>query len=202
MTFIFKNITLHLVQSWARLYTIGLPGEVKAMRRGEIASDLWEQTNDADQSHHGRQGVTWQILARMVFGMPNDMLWRAEQSRIDKRGDLMNLTTYLIRPRTYINLAVVLISMFVLFPIGVGAFVAAVVASVVPPVMLSSVITYRLTDISFGTWVIDTFPEAIVVSLFGFALVLIEILVANYIVSLFRRFVSVRIGKMRFGESA
>ena len=114
----------------------------------------------------------------------------------------MNLTRYLIRPRTYINLAVVLISMFVLFPIGVGAFVAAVVASVVPPVMLSSVITYRLTDISFGNWVIDTLPEAIVVSLFGFALVLLEILVANYIVSLLRRFVSVRIGKMRFGESA
>ena len=202
MTLLFKNITPHLVQSWARLYTMGLPGEVKAMRRGEIASDVWEQTEDVNQSLHGRHGVTWQILARMVFGMPNDLLWRAEQSRVKNRGDLMNLTLYLIRPRTYINLAVVLVSMFILFPIGVGAFVAAVVASVVPPVMLSSIFTYKLTNISFGYWTVDTLPEAIVVSLIGLVLVLLEIFVANIIVSLLRRFVSVRIGNIRFGETA
>ena len=113
----------------------------------------------------------------------------------------MNLTRFLIRPRTYINLVAVLISMFVLFPIGVGAFVAAVVASVVPPVMLSSVFTYQLTNMSFGFWVIDTLPEAIVVSLVGLVLVLLEILVANAIVSMFRRFVSVRIGNVRFGQT-
>ena len=101
-----------------RLYTTGLPGDIKAMRRGnfpsphclDFTSDLWEQSQDADLSRHVRRGVTWQILARMMFGMPDDLLWRAEQSGANDKRDLMNLTTYLIRPRTYINLAVVLIS--------------------------------------------------------------------------------------------
>lgn len=202
MNLLFTNITPHLVQSWARFYTMGLPGEVKAMRRNEIASDLWEQAQDASQSHQGQPGVTWQILARMVYGMPNDLLWRAEQSPVNKGGNYMNLAAHLIRPRTYINLAVVLISMFVLFPIGVGAFVAAVVASVVPPVMLSSVFTYQLTNMNFGSWVIDSFPEAIAVSLVGLVLVLLEIFVANAVVSVLRRFVSVRIGNFRFGQTA
>lgn len=195
------RFTTYLVQSWVRLYTIGLPAEVKMMRRGEIYSDLWEQRQDAGQSHQGQRGVMWHMLGRMVFGMLNDLFWRSERSLGKERGDYMKLATHLIRPRTYINLAVVLVSMFVLFPIGVGAFVAAVVASVGPPVMLSAVFSYKLMGMNFGPWTIDTLPEAIVISLIGLVLVLLEIFLANAIVSMLRRFVSVRIGNIRFGQT-
>ena len=111
------RFTTYLVQIWVRLYTIGLPAEVKMIRRGEIYSDLWEQRQDAGQPHQGQRGVMWHMLGRMVFGMLNDLFWRSERSLGKERGDYMNLATHLIRPRTYINLAVVLVSMFVLFPI-------------------------------------------------------------------------------------
>lgn len=114
----------------------------------------------------------------------------------------MKLAVHLLRPRTYINLVAVLVSMFVLFPIGIGAFVAAVVSAVVPPVMLSAAFTYRFTSMNFGPWTIDTLPEAIVVSLVGLVLVLLEIFVANAIVSLLRKYVSVRIGNVRIGQTA
>lgn len=196
------DIAARLVRGWVRLYTVGLPAAVKTTRRDEIASDVWEQTRDASHSKQTQHMVIWQMLGRMVFGMPDDLFWRAERSREKERGTSMNLATHLVRPRTYVNLVVVLVGMFVLFPVGIAAFVSAVVASIVPPVMLSTVFIYKLTEVHFGFWTVDTLPEAIGVSLIGLVLVLLELLVANAIVSVLRRFVSVRIGKLRFGRTS
>ena len=53
---------------------------------------------------------------------------------------------------------------------------------------------------SINTWAIDTFPKALALSLLGFVLVLVEIFIANAIVSVLRRFASVRIGKFQLGQ--
>ena len=101
---------------------------------------------------------------------------------------------------TYINLISVLIGMVILFPIGVDGFIAAVVAAVVPSALISSVFIYKWAPMNFHFIVIDTFPEALVVSLLGFVLMLVELIVANAIVSILRRNVSLRIANLQFGH--
>ena len=88
----------------------------------------------------------------------------------------MNQAGYLTYPRTYINLILVLVGMVVLFPIGIGGFVAAVVVAVVLAALLAS--------------------------LLGAVLLNIELFIANVVVSILRRYVSVRIAGFRFGQDA
>jgi len=55
---------------WARAYTLGLPSDVRRQRLDEIDSDLWESLHDQDDE--GRQ-----ILPRLLFGVIDDLRWRA-----------------------------------------------------------------------------------------------------------------------------
>ena len=142
------------------------------------------------------------ILGRLLFGIHDDLFWRMEHSKTTGGSIAMNRARYLTYPRTYINLIVLLVGMVVLFPIGVGGFVTAIVAAVVPPVLLATVFMYKWTTVAIGPIPIDTFPEALVVSLLGLVLLLIELFVANAIVSILRRHVSVRIARFHFGQDA
>ena len=142
------------------------------------------------------------ILGRLLFGIPDDLFWRMEHSKTTGGSIAMNRARYLTYPRTYINLIVLLVGMVVLFPIGVGGFVTAIVAAVVPPVLLATVFMYKWTTVAIGPIPIDTFPEALVVSLLGLVLLMIELFVANAIVSILRRHVSVRIARFHFGQDA
>ena len=191
-----------LVRKWVNLYTIGLPIDVKKFRGEEIASDLLEQAQDASGSVSGRRSLRVHILGRLLLGIPDDLFWRMEHSKTTGGSIAMNRARYLTYPRTYINLIVLLVGMVVLFPIGVGGFVTAIVAAVVPPVLLATVFMYKWTTVAIGPIPIDTFPEALVVSLLGLVLLLIELLVANAIVSILRRHVSVRIARFHFGQDA
>ncbi|MAZ63124.1 MAG: hypothetical protein CL895_02550 [Dehalococcoidia bacterium] len=68
--------------------------------------------------------------------------------------------------------------------------------------MLASVFVSRLTSMEIGLIVVDTFPEAVVASLLGVVLLMIELFIANVVVSILRRYVSVRIAGFRFGQDA
>jgi hypothetical protein len=59
---------------WTAIYTCGLPAKLRAARRAEIDSDLWELQSDAGRSGY----VAASILVRLVLGLPNDLLWRME----------------------------------------------------------------------------------------------------------------------------
>ena len=74
--------------------------------------------------------------------------------------------------------------------------------AVVSAALLASVFVYRLTSMEFGPIVGDTFPEAVVASLLGAVLLMIELFIANVVVSILRRYVSVRIAGFRFGQNA
>jgi hypothetical protein len=52
---------------WTRVYTAGLPEELRENRRAEVESDLWESLADGAPSHH--------ILARTALGLPDDLTW-------------------------------------------------------------------------------------------------------------------------------
>jgi hypothetical protein len=65
------NAVHSLIRAWTSLYTLALPSEVRARRRAEIESDLWESAHDRDDAGRG-------LLLRLLRGMPADILWRLE----------------------------------------------------------------------------------------------------------------------------
>jgi hypothetical protein len=74
------TLAASLVCWWTRIYTRGLPSEVRDRRREEIASDLWELEHDRDRK--GRGASTLGVLARLVAGIPDDVGWRMEQHTV------------------------------------------------------------------------------------------------------------------------
>jgi uncharacterized membrane protein len=55
---------------WTRVYTLGLPADLRAARRDEIESDLWESLHDPDAPRP-------QILPRLAGGVIDDVVWRS-----------------------------------------------------------------------------------------------------------------------------
>jgi hypothetical protein len=72
-----------LVRRWVALYTVGLPRDLRDMRRAEIEDDLWSEAHDklVDATDSGTSG---EVLARLVFGMWADITWRLEQRHRDR----------------------------------------------------------------------------------------------------------------------
>ena len=68
-----------LVLAWTRAYTWGMHADRRKARLAEVESDLWESQHD-----HAGDAARWsqslQIAARLVAGVPADVLWRLEQS--------------------------------------------------------------------------------------------------------------------------
>lgn len=52
---------------WTRLYTAGLPVDLRDARRAEVESDLWESVADGAPSGH--------IIARLALGIADDLTW-------------------------------------------------------------------------------------------------------------------------------
>jgi len=60
---------------WTRIYTTGLPQQVREERRDEIESDVWEELHAPGPASR----APLSILRRSVAGMPADITWRVEQ---------------------------------------------------------------------------------------------------------------------------
>ena len=72
-----------LVRNWARVYTLGLPSEIREARRAEIESDLWEHIHDSDLGRDAPSPYcASHALIRLLAGVPDDLLWRIEQAKI------------------------------------------------------------------------------------------------------------------------
>jgi hypothetical protein len=72
------SLATAIVRAWTRCYTCRLPPALRDARRAEIESDLWEFEADARQ-HGGRSTLSAaHMLARVLLGVPDDVLWRAE----------------------------------------------------------------------------------------------------------------------------
>jgi len=71
-----NELAERLARSWVCLYTLGLGPEVRAARRAEIASDLWEHRRDATAT--GATDFAAAVLGRMLAGMPSDVVWSVE----------------------------------------------------------------------------------------------------------------------------
>jgi hypothetical protein len=70
---------IHVTRHWVRLYTAGLPPEIRDARRAELESDLWEQEHEAVAPNGQPAKAAMQVLHRLARGMPADLLWRQQQ---------------------------------------------------------------------------------------------------------------------------
>lgn len=70
------NAASSLVRRWVDLYTRGLATELRTARRAEIESDLWAQSEEADEIGRPPLSVDAEMLTRLVLGIPADIGWR------------------------------------------------------------------------------------------------------------------------------
>jgi hypothetical protein len=67
-----------LVRGWTRLNTVRMDADCRDRRRAEIESDLWEFHEDTRRRGHSPARIAVHMLARLLLGMPHDVLWRIE----------------------------------------------------------------------------------------------------------------------------
>ncbi|HET8943676.1 MAG TPA: hypothetical protein VFO59_02760 [Dehalococcoidia bacterium] len=72
------DLAIALTRFWAAVYTRGLPPDVRAERREELACDLWHQQRPASLGREPAIGTAVEILARCLVGIPADITWRLE----------------------------------------------------------------------------------------------------------------------------
>ncbi len=67
-----------LAHWWVSVYTSGLVPEVRDRRRDEIASDVWEQQEEARAFGEAPTVTARAVLTRVITGVPADLRWRIE----------------------------------------------------------------------------------------------------------------------------
>ncbi len=78
-----------LTRGWVQAYTAGLPTRIRAHRKAEIASDLWEQATEGGTEGESANAIAAHIFGRTVLGMPADVAWHLGELT----GDVMQLST-------------------------------------------------------------------------------------------------------------
>jgi TonB family protein len=74
------------VRLWTKIYTSGLPSDVRETRRTEIASDVWHSIHDPDRDAPARLAL--QMILRLLLGVPDDLGWRAEHLTAPERSGM------------------------------------------------------------------------------------------------------------------
>jgi hypothetical protein len=80
------TLAIGLTRWWVRLYTKGLPPEMRDARRAEIESDLWEQGEDATANGSQPDETALEVFGRLLLGVPADVTWRL-QAGLSTRSD-------------------------------------------------------------------------------------------------------------------
>ena len=70
------GLAVSAVRGWTRLYTCGLPPDLRDRRRDEVESDLWESVQDG----HSDRALAWHLWGRLIGGLVDDLGWRSEQT--------------------------------------------------------------------------------------------------------------------------
>ena len=79
-------MAMAITRWWTRLYTLGLPAELRETRRAEIESDLWESLHDPDAARP-------RILPRLAGGVMDDVRWRANHLADESRMVWLTIAT-------------------------------------------------------------------------------------------------------------
>jgi hypothetical protein len=87
MTSLLLDAAMLFVRAWTHAYTWRLPDTLRAARRAEIESDLWEFRNDTPP--HPLAAI--HILCRLALGMPDDLQWRLAHASVAGKSVVMFL---------------------------------------------------------------------------------------------------------------
>lgn len=101
-----------LSTTWVRFYTRQLPNEAAERRREELASDLWEHTADAKRRGQRRWVHEFEVIGRVLSGLPADLSWRRGILRSLRRpesGAPMPTTTYSTRSSSLVLTALAVV---------------------------------------------------------------------------------------------
>ena len=74
-----------LTRTWVRLYTRGLPPDLRAARRAELESDLWEHRRCSTTEGRRPGRIALEIVERLVAGIAADLSWRRLEGRGTRR---------------------------------------------------------------------------------------------------------------------
>ncbi len=87
-----------VVRWWTATYTAGLASSVRDARRAEIASDVWEHSEDMAAGGETLLGRAIGVVSRLVRGIPADLLWRVnvEGPKMDIRIPFERITGALL----------------------------------------------------------------------------------------------------------
>ena len=79
------RLAVALARGWARVYTVGIPGQTAQDRRDEIDSDLWESLRDAAAGNRAATAAAVQVVLRTVCGLADDIAWRLDEPAVRRR---------------------------------------------------------------------------------------------------------------------
>jgi hypothetical protein len=92
-----------LTRAWVRLYTKGMPPELRNLRCAEVDADLWEHQHEAQGRGVSRGTIAVEIIARTALGIRDDLGWRRDTMRarrnpaIETRRTTMAISTSQLR---------------------------------------------------------------------------------------------------------
>jgi hypothetical protein len=101
MRFVLR-IAVLIVRGWTELYTFRMSAAEQTLRRDAIDSDLWECVHDPDRRSH--LGTALHVLGRAIRGVPDDLRWRVEQTRLSYLPRTALLTALLLIAGTLLDL--------------------------------------------------------------------------------------------------
>ncbi|MES1245811.1 MAG: sensor domain-containing protein [Acidobacteriota bacterium] len=104
---------------------------------------------------------------------------------------------FLANPVTWKGMAY----LFLKLPLGVFTFALTVALSSLSLGLLSAPILYRWNDMFVGFWVVDTLPEALLVSAFGVITLLISLNVFNVVAIAWREVAEVMLGSEQYAAA-
>ena len=73
-----QDIAPACARAWLRLYTSGMPADLRDARHADVNTDLWEHQHDAYGEGASRVAIAAEILLRTLVGVPDDLGWRRE----------------------------------------------------------------------------------------------------------------------------
>ncbi|MGQ0735413.1 MAG: hypothetical protein ACT4QD_17390 [Acidobacteriota bacterium] len=89
-----------VVRAWVRVYTLGVPEDLRETRRTEMSSDLWEHASDARERGTPRAVAAMEMVLRALMGVPHDLSWRFEAIHMRHGGDLERRNAFMaLSPR-------------------------------------------------------------------------------------------------------
>ncbi len=149
------RMTVRFARAWVQLYTSRIPTDVRATRRAEIDSDLWDQVADGQEDGARPLVTALEISLRTCLGVLDDLSWCVEACQQDKSASRTErrLTMALSARQTrWMGILTVAGGAMVMLMFGVIPTVTSYFVSVGIPLPLSTRIVIGMSAVLTAYW--------------------------------------------------